>query len=118
MDIYRRGSRLPSGITVTYSGTTEQELYEESEGRTRCDHGWAWAADTDTDGEDAPFNCSGDPVVADLSAADPGVEDLDAADSADPAVADWDAADAAVAHPRMQLSRIHLKPRRVRSIYL
>ena len=96
-------ARLPSGFTVTFSGTTPHELLEEAEGRTRWDHDWAWAADTDTDGEDAPFNCSGDPAVADH----PAVADLDTADSQ---VADMDTADSAVASPR----NVYLKPRSVR----
>ena len=90
-DFYKVQSILPSGSTVTLSGTTHQELYEESESKTKLDHHWAWAADTDTQGEDEPEDESFDLAVADHPAvADPDEVDFDAdvEDSADPPGAD------------------------------
>ena len=104
-DVYVPNARLPSGYTVTFSGTTRQELYEESESKTKIDHHWAWAADTDTEGEDEPEDEPVDLAVADHPAvADPDDVDFsgadpDVTDFADSQVADEDTADSAVASP-------------------
>ena len=113
---YVPNSRVPSGYTVTFSGTTRQELYEESESKTKLDHHWAWAADTDTEGEDEPEDEPFDLAVADHPAvAEPPEVDLDpdVEDSAGPPGADSQVADSAVASPVARRT-LHPKRRNVR----
>ena len=98
---YVPNARLPTGYTVTFSGTTRQELYEESESKTKLDHHWAWAADTDTEGEDEP-EPDPDLAVADYPAvAEPAGADWDpeGEDFAGPLGEDSQVADSAVANP-------------------
>ena len=110
--IYVPKARLPEGYIVTFSGTTQQELFEESESKTKIDHRWAWAADTDTEGEDEPEDEPFDLAVADHPAvaepeADYDPDDVE--DSAGPPGADSQVADSAVASP---VARRTLHPKR------